>query len=218
MTRMDGAYEASRAASLAGVPVSTVYYWARKGIWPPAAPNGRPMLWSYSDLLALRLINWLRQAKPDFSLPATRMAEIRRLLGSVQDMGDELRHDSVRVWIESNGTVLLEAAGEFSRPLGMGLKQPVLMHDPFSLVAAVDFKGIKGPDLIEPRPSLRIVPGKLSSEVHVIGTRVSSQMIRAICQRNIDVDGVLTLYPFLTAENVNEALSLEEQLAHNLAA
>src|SRR5437867_2712400 len=97
MTRAEPAFEGRRAAALAGVPLSTVYYWARSGIWPPTSPNNRPKLWSYSDLLALRLIDWLRRAKDDFRVPHTRMSEIRRMLESVEDLGEELRSDSVRV-------------------------------------------------------------------------------------------------------------------------
>jgi len=62
-----GVYDADRAAALSGVPVSTVYYWARKGIWEPALSEEKPKLWTYSDLIALRMIYWLRQDKPSRS-------------------------------------------------------------------------------------------------------------------------------------------------------
>jgi hypothetical protein len=41
------AYDAPRAASLAGVPRSTLYYWARVGIWMPTVSRSRQMRWSY---------------------------------------------------------------------------------------------------------------------------------------------------------------------------
>ncbi len=60
-----GAYTAERAAALSGVPKSTVHYWARQGILVPSVSPVRVRLWSYSDLLALRTIYWLRQTKQD---------------------------------------------------------------------------------------------------------------------------------------------------------
>jgi len=46
---ISGAYSAERAAALAGVPKSTIYYWARKGHLIPSVSR-RPFLWSYTDL------------------------------------------------------------------------------------------------------------------------------------------------------------------------
>jgi hypothetical protein len=195
-----------------------VYYWAKKDIWSPEFPNGRPKLWSYSDLLALRLINWLRQAKPDYHVPATGMREIRRLLDSVQDFGDQLESDSVRVWVESDGAAVLQVGEEVSRPLGRGLRQPTLVHNTHLLLAAFEHDSIRGPDLSRPRPSLRIIPGKVSSEVHAENTRVTSPMIKALSERGIRADGIQELYPFLSPGNIADALSLEAQLEQNLAA
>ncbi len=218
MTRIDPAYDASRAAALSGVPRSTVYYWAKRQIWSPEFPNGRPKLWSYSDLLALRLINWLRQSKPNYHVPATRMPEIRRLLDSVQDFGDSLESDAVRVWVDGTGTALLQVGDEVSRPLGKGLRQPLLVEGSHLLLAAFEQDSIHGPDLSRPRPTLRIIPGKVSSEVHAVNTRVTSPMIKALSERGINSEGIQELYPFLSPRNIADALSLEAQLEQNLAA
>jgi hypothetical protein len=60
-----GAYSAERAAALSGVPKSTIYYWARNGHLIPSVSKS-PLLWSYTDLLALRTIYWLRRPKKAF--------------------------------------------------------------------------------------------------------------------------------------------------------
>jgi len=55
--RLDlGAYEARRGGVLAGVALSTVYDWARKGIVVPSISPSREKLWSYGELLKLRLV------------------------------------------------------------------------------------------------------------------------------------------------------------------
>src|SRR5579883_3502248 len=48
-----GAYDARRAAALAGVPRSTLHYWARKDFYRPSvSPEPHVRLWSWLDLLA----------------------------------------------------------------------------------------------------------------------------------------------------------------------
>jgi phage terminase Nu1 subunit (DNA packaging protein) len=59
----DGCYEAARAAALSGVSKTTVYWWARQGIVLLSVSPVREKLWSYSDLMALRVVSWLRHPK-----------------------------------------------------------------------------------------------------------------------------------------------------------
>ena len=51
-----GCYDTRRAAALTGVPVSTVYYWARRQVVVPTVSPTRQKLWSYADLMALRIV------------------------------------------------------------------------------------------------------------------------------------------------------------------
>lgn len=63
--------------ALSGVPKSTVHYWARREILAPSISDVRIKLWSYSDLMSLRTIAWLRATKtaPDgHDVPATAMS------------------------------------------------------------------------------------------------------------------------------------------------
>ncbi|MCL2464549.1 MAG: hypothetical protein FWF28_05725, partial [Micrococcales bacterium] len=57
---VSGCYEASRAAALSGVPKSTLYEWARRRVVVPSVSPEREKLWSYADLMALRIVSWLR--------------------------------------------------------------------------------------------------------------------------------------------------------------
>jgi DNA-binding transcriptional MerR regulator len=57
-----GAYTVERAAALSGVPRSTVHYWARNGHLLPSVSEA-PRLYSFTDLLALRVLYWLPAAE-----------------------------------------------------------------------------------------------------------------------------------------------------------
>jgi DNA-binding transcriptional MerR regulator len=90
-----GAYTADRAAALSGVPKSTIHYWARKGYLVPSVSAERVKLWSYTDLLALRTIYWLRQPKRTHEgqeIPASTMPAVRRALQALQalDLGVQI--------------------------------------------------------------------------------------------------------------------------------
>ena len=152
----EGCYEAARAAALSGVPISTVYYWANRDVVTPSLSPVRTRLWSYGDLMALRIVSWLRHPKAvdDGLLPASPMPEVRRVLGLLDELGLDLwrpngdrverspllvdRAGHVFVWA---GDDLLDSTG---RPM---LKYPV---DGLELLAPYIGAGQRGPDLLRP--------------------------------------------------------------------
>ena len=86
------------------------------------------------------------------------------------------------------------------------------------LIAPFDtLEGLRGPNLLRPRPQLRIVPGKLSGSPHVEHTRLETRALRALERDGLRVDAIAQLYPFVTREQIEQALDLERQLEANLA-
>ena len=77
-------------------------------------------------------------------------------------------------------------------------------------------EGTRGPDLIRPRPELRIVPGKVSGSPHVVHTRLETRALAALGAEGFEVDGIHRLYPYVTSRQIEQALDLEKQLADNL--
>lgn len=211
------AYPAGRAASLAGVPLSTLHYWSRHGIWTPSVSMIRPRRWSYADLLALRLIDWLRRDKPSVQVPRTSMAKIKQALAVVEDIGEQLMERSVTVSVDKRGGVVLRVRGEVFVPLPRGLVQGLMDLGEIDLVEAFHgHGGIMGPHLTQPRPTLRIIPGKLSGEPHVVDTRIPTSAVAALAASGLGPSDVVALYPDLTLDNVEEAIDLEGQLERNL--
>lgn len=210
------AYTAERAAGLAGVPLSTLHYWSREGIWTPSVSSVRVKLWSFSDLLGLRLIDWLRQEKQELRLPKSSMAQIRRALGSVESFGERLAQQSLQVWVDPKGGIVLGEKNRLFVALKGGWLQG-LVDSKIDLIDAYQSRsGLKAPNLATPRPTLRIIPGKLSGEPHVADTRIETRVLAALGTRGFDSSRVLELYPILTEKNIDEALDLEEQLERAL--
>ena len=165
------------------------------------------MRWSYSDLLAIRLIDWLRRDKPDLEIPHTSMGRIRHALVAVEELGEELGTERVMVWVDRGGGIVLRAGGETFVPVPALRDQRMLDVGPVDLIAAFSRPDIEAPDLAEPRPTLRIVPGKLASEPHVAHTRVSTRNLAALSRRGLSREAILALYPSLSSRNVEEALA-----------
>jgi uncharacterized protein (DUF433 family) len=207
------AYTADRAAGLAGVPPSTLHYWSRKGIWVPSVSPTKVKLWSYADLLGLRLVDWLRTDKPEVELPRTSMRKIRVALASVESFGERLRQESLRVWVDQRGGIVLGIDDGIFVPVGRGLLQGMVGAEVDLLAAFEGSAGLRAPNLVEPRPTLRIIPGKLSGEPHVVDTRLPTNVVAAIADRGFDRQEIVRLYPVLTEGNVAEAIDLEEQLS-----
>jgi uncharacterized protein (DUF433 family) len=218
---LEGVYLADRAAALSGVPKSTVYYWARNEIWTPTLSEGRPMVWAYRDLLALRLIYWLRQAKPDLETLRSSMPRVRQLLNDLQKVGEQPGSPSVSVRVDRKGKIVAGAKGISWEPQGgaatghLQLVAPEAIRDVFAEFPTEE--GRIGPDLRHPRPHLRIVPGKLSGEPHVQGTRIPSRSVAALRRDGLSDDQILRFYPSLSRVSVHDCLTLEDQLRRNAA-
>jgi uncharacterized protein (DUF433 family) len=214
------AYTADRAAALAGIPKSTLHYWAREGIWAPSVSRSRVKRWSFADLLAVRLIDWLRKDKPEPEpmVPRTSMAKIRLAVSTVENIGDHLRKQSLVVTVDERGGIVIHGAdGDVFVPLGRGHRQMILHEERLDLVEPwrVHFPAI-GPNLLEPRPTIRIVPGKISGEPHVADTRIPTRTVWMFARQGLEPSDIIELYPRLTPQNVGEAIDLEEQLERNL--
>ena len=210
-----GCYEGPRAAALSGVPLSTVYLWARDGPVQPSVSPARVKLWSYADLMALRIVYWLRHPKlgHEGDIAASPMGRVREALTELErrgiDMWDQSRGEpespirvdsSGNIWVVADG--LSEAAdGQF------GLSGILDLLGPFSCGEQL------GPSLISPRPNLRIIPGKVSGEPHLAGSRITTQVAAALYRRIPDTERIAELYPGFEARTFQEAIDFEYSLA-----
>jgi uncharacterized protein (DUF433 family) len=219
LTAMDptGAYTADRAAALSGVPKSTIHWWDRQKILVPSVSAERVKLWSYADLMGLRVIYWLRQRKTTdlgYDIPRTSMPAVRNALDALRDLG-------APIWKPgSEQALFVDGAGHIylRRPEGVQNLDGQLGEEALlDLIAPFEtHEGTRGPDLVRPRPELRIVPGKLGGSPHVVGTRNETCALAALAKDDFSTDGILSLYPHLTREQIEQAIDLERQLHDNL--
>lgn len=71
----------------------------------------------------------------------------------------------------------------------------------------------RGPDLVRPGPNLRIIPGRVSGEPHLVGSRITTQVAAALHRNIADVEKIAALYPGFDASIFEEAIEFELSLA-----
>jgi uncharacterized protein (DUF433 family) len=214
----EGCYEAARAAALAGVPISTLYYWARNEVVVPSISQTRPMLWSYADLMALRIVTWLRHPKVAAGepVPGSPMVRVREAL-------EELELDGLDLWSPAaahHSSLVVDRTGRIlvARGHGAGLALSTitgqgLLPDQLDILGPFDLDGGWGPDLRTPMPHLRIVPGKVSGEPHLAHSRLTTLAVVALADRGFSDADIHRLYPDEDPQGLAEAVELERRLA-----
>jgi uncharacterized protein (DUF433 family) len=211
-----GAYPADRATALSGVPQSTIRWWARHDVLVPSVSATKVMLWSYADLMGLRVIYWLRQRKTTklgVEVPRTSMPAVRRALKELRAFNLSLfENDRPTVLVDLSGKIHVKRGAHVIDLGGQAIGEPLLdLIAPFSTN-----EGTKGPDLIAPRAELRITPGKLSGSPHVVDTRLETRAIAALSTDGYDTTSIRKLYPYVSTAQIEQAIELEHQLAENL--
>ena len=216
----DGCYEAARASALSGVPLTTVYWWARHGVVVPSVSPVREKLWSYSDLIALRIVSWLRHAKTADvgDLPASPMPQVRQALKMLDeydlDPWSPSSPGTSPLLVDRGGRIFLRINGEVVDLHG----QPSMLDEQvLELTAPFTSAGGDGPDLLCPRPHLRIVPAKVAGEPHIERSRLTSQTVAALADRGYDPAQIASMYDE-PEQAIREAIDLERQLAGSLVA
>ena len=208
----DGCYDARRTAALSGVPRSTVYDWARKGVVVPSISLEREKLWSYADLMALRIVSWLRHPKGlDGDLrPASAMRHVRDALVQLDEQGLDLwdgRAEASPLYVDPTGKIVIVTPDATHDLRGQGL-----LSEWLDLLGPFEGTDGSGPDLRRPREHLRIVPGKCAGEPHLDGSRLTTVTVAALAGRGYTLDDVARLYPDETRESLEEAIDLERSL------
>jgi hypothetical protein len=161
----------------------------------PGVSATRVMLWSYADLMGLRVIYRLRQRKTTklgVEIPRTSMPAVRRALRQLRDV-------EVSIWERGRPSLRVDARGQLyikGHDAVQDLAGQLVSEDLLDLIAPFPTaEATRGPDLVAPRAELRIVPGKLSGSPHVVHTRLETRALAALAADGFDAAGIQRMYP-----------------------
>jgi uncharacterized protein (DUF433 family) len=141
------------------------------------------------------------------------MSDVRRALAEVAELGLDIWSSGY----DGQGTPLrVDRAGKIYVDVGERIEtthREGVIGEALDLLGPFDTDEGHGPDLIRPRPHLRIVPGKVSGEPHLDHSRITTLTVASLYDRFKDLDKVAALYPDVTLKAIEEAIDLERQLA-----
>ena len=209
-----GRYNAERTSQLSGVPKSTVYDWRRDQILVPDFTAANPVTWSYRDLVLLRLVAWLRQGGMARSLAAEKVSSVRRQLSAGAEVRsihatkwDVVLNDVHGVGLDDDRDNLLPSP-EFYSLLGT-----FDLHEPIEELRPGRDQQLWAPDLVTPSTHSAISPWVLAGDPCITGTRIPTASIFALrTERALSNDAIVSLYPGLNVEAVDDAVGLERRL------
>jgi uncharacterized protein (DUF433 family) len=205
-----GQYTAQRASQLAGVPLSTLYYWVRESLLVPDY-TGRPMQWSYRDLVFVRLFTFLRSRNHPPNAVSRYVDQVRDAVSS--------GHGDLRK-VHAGRRLVLLGDEAFDRLTGAGFL-PLLIEylDAFSLVAPLTVpelgrSRVWGPNLVRPSQHTEIWPWVMSGDPVIRRSRLPTASLFALNQeRGLPPVEIVELYRgTLTVDAVSDAINLEKRL------
>jgi DNA-binding transcriptional MerR regulator/uncharacterized protein (DUF433 family) len=204
-----GVHDARRAGALAGVPERTLHHWASTGFYlPSVSPEPRARLWSWLDLLALRTIDWVRKEKED--LPRTGIRKIREALDRLDELGIPREQLHEVVVVSRAGDLYFDFPETLIRADSTGRTALAPVLQPIKPYGS-------GPGVMIPRPRLRIIPGKLLGEPHLVDTRITSATIDALHRDGYGQPEIEEMYPGTTVAALADAVDPEQSLEKKAA-
>lgn len=209
-----GRYAIDRASQLSGVPKSTIYDWRRNAILVPDYVSANPVLWSYRDLVLLRLLAWLRQGGMPRPVAATKTQLVREQLTAGLDIRrvHATRSDVVLQGPDDEAVVddrenLLPFTDFYE------LLSTFDLHEPIDELRSSSRPTVWAPHLVTPSEHSMISPFVLAGDPCIAHSRIPTAAIYALrSERALPVDAVVELYPGLSAASVEDATELEGRL------
>lgn len=207
------AYPPPVTAALTGASIRQLSYWrhARKGteplLVPELAASGGRVLYSYRDVVALRMFVYLREA--------TSLQRIRRAVSWLQETHPDTHLSTHRLKAHPRGRTIvwISPAGDFfdvvEHPGQQGIR--VVMADVFGQFSIPD--GRRVPNLANPAPGVQVDPQIRGGYPVIAGTRVPYDVVAGLKADGLDAADIAGLYPGVGPEGVDGAVEFAELVA-----
>mgnify|MGYP003139625675 CR=1 FL=1 len=198
-----GAFSEEQAELLTGLSRAQLRSWNRSGFIRPAFGNpsaGRKAyarIYSFKDLLKLRVLNQLRNVH---KIP---MPELRRVEDDLEHMGDE-KWTSQKLWVLNKRVVFTEPDSNRKRE---DSSKQFVAEIPLEVVTSCVKDEIKKLNERKPEEIGRIVKQRFrqSSAEIFAGTRVTLSAILSFIKAGYDDEKILKEYPDLSNGDIEAA-------------
>ncbi|MGW7352860.1 DUF433 domain-containing protein [Streptomyces sp. NPDC054784] len=200
-------YEPRLAAALSGATPRQLSHWRRASrsgdaVLVPEISADRPILYSFRDVVALRICVQLREE--------ASLQSIRRALNTLrEDLGEGDHLSEYRLVADPEGIYL--AAPDHAVDLIKGGN--VVIHQMVDVLAPFYKDGRSIPALLMPREHVAVVEAVRGGEPVIHGTRVPASDVAALVRDGVPPDQIGDFYPGVTAEAARDAADFAEYVA-----
>ena len=196
------AFTSKKVMALTGLSARQLQYWDEQGFLSPSLRRregkGRRRLYDFRDLVSLRVAAQLRQV--------VTLQLIRRTVEHLCALDYDAPLSTQRWWAVK-GEVYFEEADQVrgAREPGQAIVEgtidlPVIVHDLESAIVKLDER---------PHGKVERRRGALGSKPLIAGTRIPVESLQRLRRDGADEAEILTLYPDLSAADVQAALAEE---------
>lgn len=201
------AYTTELTAKLTGASLAQLARFRTGGVLAPELQDGRTILYSFRDIIALRSLMWLRG---DYSLQ-----KIRRAIGNLDLAQLDVEHLSEVEFVKSGDSIFArddeEGFTDLVRSPGSREIPTFKLGDVFAPFKA--YRGREVPDLLRPSKHLTIDPGRMAGIPVIEGTRIPFDTIAQLVDgHTIRAEDVHHYYPTVTPAAADDAVHFAESL------
>ncbi|MDQ1665967.1 MAG: hypothetical protein QOH75_1998 [Actinomycetota bacterium] len=196
------AYSTLMTAALTGATLRQLSHW-RNGttgaVLRPEISEQRPILYSFSDLIALRTCVYLRQE--------TSLQKIRRAIHTLRDLGEREHLSRYRLVAQGRSIVLVDDGGAVDLVHRPGQQVVAVMAD--VLAPFTKESGQVVPDLYRPRTEVVVEPQTQGGVPVIRGTRVPYDVVAGLVLDGVGPAEVSRYYPRVGAAAAIDAADFE---------
>jgi len=210
-------YDTRMTSALSGATVSQLQFWRKPGrsgplLAPAGSEPGHRALYSFEDVVALRMFVLLRQR--------TSLQRIRKAVSFLRDQHPEshLSAHSLKASPRGRTIVWLSDDGDYidvvERPGHPGFR--VVMDEIFRPFVTEDGRSV--PDLHEPAPGVTIDGDVRSGYPVLAGTRLPFDAVSSLAEDGLTDEEIVALYPTATHVGIAGALEFAHLVARTTTA
>ncbi|GGK80987.1 hypothetical protein Sme01_44530 [Sphaerisporangium melleum] len=193
-------YSPKLAAALSGATLRQLAHWRQAGaghgpVLVPEISSGRPILYSFRDVIALRTFVKLRN---DVSLQ-----KIRRALDTLRDDLHEREHLSAYRLVADGSTIYLVERDRATDLVHQ--RAHLVIHELVDVLRPFYRDGRHIPDLLRPREHVTVDPGVRGGVPVIEGTRIPYDEVAALLRDGVPADRISDYYPNVTASAAIDA-------------
>lgn len=199
-------YPTKMVTALTGVSPSQLRRLRHKGVINPTYSGGHGYLYTYDDVLVLRIFAKLR--------PYISAQKIDKAFHSFHKLISTQDHSTLSSHrFATDGTTIYTDVPDAALDLVRRPGQCTVFTFDEMTEEFVNWKGETVPNLLHPRDHLDIQEDRLSGWPTISGTRIPFDTIAALAHHDdMDIDDIRYYYPQVSAEAVRDAIDFDRDI------